>query len=70
MSTDEDPAQQKIIKRRKGWIGLCQDHSLEEAGAHGRESVIASRMKQILLKCAKPLGLEVRVIHGGLEETP
>ena len=41
---------------------------MEEAGVHGRERVMASRMKQILLKCAKPLGLAVRVINSLLIE--
>ena len=43
---------------------------MEEAGVHGRESGIASTGKQILLKCAKPLGSGVRVIHGVIRGDP
>lgn len=43
---------------------------MEEAGVHGRERVMASRMKQILLKCAKPLGLAVRVIYRVIRGDP
>ena len=43
---------------------------MEEASVHGRESVIASTVKQILLKSAKPLALGVRVIYGVIRGDP